>query len=124
VSRSSRFSPASIATEFDVVITGAGISFDSPSSLPGAPELAGEVWKALRDSIPSSVDGELNEKVSWRLRDVRMEQFLELITKRGTIPARIVVDAYRLVGGAAFNENHRRLAALKEALHAEHGPTH
>jgi hypothetical protein len=43
--------------------------------------------------FPSSVDDELNEKVSRRLRDVRTEQFLELTTKRGTIPARIVVDA-------------------------------
>lgn len=105
--------PEATLGRFDAVITGAGISFDAPSHLPGAPHLVATVWRALRKSLPGDVDQAMNKRVTSRLRNVRMERFLELITKRGTIAPDLIVDVYRLVGGAAFNENHRRLAALR-----------
>lgn len=102
-----------LAKEFTAVLTGAGISRDPPSNLPDAATLALEVWGALRDSLPNVIDSVLEAKVRSRLGDVRMEQFLELLTKKGTIPTEIIVDVYQRVGGVAFNENHLRLAALQ-----------
>lgn len=107
------YDAAPIVTDFAVVLTGAGISFDPPSSLPRAEVLALEVWSAVRDSLGELVDADLDAKVRQRLGSVRMEQFLELLTKKETIPTGIIIDVYQLVAGAAYNENHQRLAAIR-----------
>ncbi len=111
----------SVDTDFTVVVTGAGISFDAPSSLPSAGDLADELWDGFCDSLDGVVDATLAATVRQRFRSsgatglpaMRMEQFMELLTKPGTVPVSIVVDIYRLVAGAAYNENHLRLAAMR-----------
>lgn len=109
--------PRSVSTEFDVVLTGAGISFDAPAKLPSPAELVDEVWRALRKSLDGLVDDDLQKnRVQPQLENMRMEQFLEVLSGPGAIPARILVNVYRLVGGAAHNDNHSRLAAL-DATH-------
>lgn len=109
--------PRSVSTEFDVVLTGAGISIDAPAKLPSAAELVDEVWGALRKSLGGLVDDDLQKKrVRPQLEKMRMEQFLEILSGPGGVPAHILVNVYRLVGGAAYNDNHLRLATL-DAMH-------
>jgi hypothetical protein len=80
--------PRSILTEFDVVLTGAGISFDPPAKLPSAAELVDEVWGALRKSLGGLVDYNLQKnRVQPQLSNMRMEQFLEVLSSPGAIPA-------------------------------------
>ena len=103
---------ASVPTEFQIVITGAGISRDAPADLPGAEDLTLEVWNALASSFDPTIDPGLDAAVRRRLGSMRMEQVLELVTQGRALPVRLVVNVYRRVGNAAFNENHLRLAAL------------
>ncbi|MFV0533585.1 MAG: SIR2 family protein, partial [Cumulibacter sp.] len=109
--------PRSTSSEFDVVLTGAGISIDAPAELPSAAQLVDEVWTTLCKSLGGLVDADLQRKrVRPQLEQMRMEQFLEILSGPGGIPTRILVNVYQLVGGAAYNENHLRLATL-DATH-------
>jgi len=102
----------SVSCEFQTVVTGAGISVDPPSNLPAAEALIEEVWHALRQSLSGDLSDSLASAIESRIKRLRMEQTLELLTGPSALPVRLVVQVYRLVGNALFNTNHLRLASL------------
>lgn len=108
--------PRSVATEFGVVLSGAGVSFDAPSDLPKSDGLIEAIWSALRALEPGMVPLAAYDEVRRRGNevgfDIRMEQFLDVLSGPNAIPVSTVVKAYRMVGSHAYNANHLRLAAL------------
>jgi SIR2-like domain len=100
----------------DVVLSGAGISFDKPSQLASPWDLMMAVWDAIRATEPGLLSDEDSAEVIRRLGEkgyaVRMEQFLNALSGREGIPAITLAEVYRLVASDAVNDNHLRLASM------------
>lgn len=107
-----------VQERFQTVITGAGISFEPPSSLPSGEELATLAWEVLAASV--DLPAEAIALVTGRImaKKLRLEQLLDVMTLGGYgMPLEALVKAYVAVESDAFNSNHSRLASLKGARH-------
>lgn len=105
-----------ITTEFDAVISGAGISFASPSELPGAEGLKRQAWKSLADSLGLWNDKwlqEVEENLAISIKEgegIRLEEFFAVLG--GADLLNVLVLNYQVLASTAYNVNHAALADL------------
>lgn len=99
-----------------VVLSGAGISIDSPACLPSPWRLMEAVWTAIRINekrlLTDALSAQVFERLGERDYSVRMEQFLDALSGPDAIPSLVLSEVYKLVASDTPNDSHRRLAAL------------
>lgn len=98
--------------DYDVVISGAGISMDAPSSLPSGDALALRAWELVLNQADTqdlwAVCAPVGVRFGEGMALLRLEYLMELLGE--SLPLEHLVSIYRALGDAAPNANHYGLA--------------